>query len=183
MDIKPYHREYSEVIRLLYKRGVLASLPKQVKRDDLQYAEGVDIIIPLVGMTPAKFKEYAEPLLWAAYEEAKRYDEEKIKFARFDVRLNRTEKGRKMISKPVREYSARSHHDVKVLIFGKEALGYTPTHFIEGKEVEMKVSLADKVDEILDIVETYMKDYVVKQRPYRVLALIVCIRRKYKVTV
>jgi len=180
LDIKPYHREYSEVVRLLYQRGVLAGYPKQAKRDDLLYAEGIDITIPLMGMTPAKFKEYAEPLLWAAYEEAKRYAEEPIKFARFDVLLNRTEKGRKMISKPVREYTARGHSDAETLVFGKEVLGYTPTHVVDGKEVEMKVSLADKVEEILNIAETYMKEYVQKQKPYKVLALIICIRRKFQ---
>lgn len=178
MEIKPYKREYSEVVKLLYEKGVLARLPKQEKRDDLQYAEGIDITIPLVGMTPAKFKEYAEPLLWLAYEEVKRYKEASIKFAKFEVQLNRTEKGRKMLSKPKREYTARGHSDSDVMIFGKKALGYTPTHFIEGKEVEMKTSLTDKVDEILAIAETYMKEYVQRQRPYKVIALVVSIREK-----
>lgn len=174
MDIKPYHRDYSEVIRLLYQRGVLASYPRQIKRDDLQYADGIDIIIPLIGMTPAKFKEYNSALLWAAYEEAKRYNEEPIKFARFDVQLNRTEKGRKMITKPVREYTARGHPDPEVMVFGEEALGY------ELPEKVAKPFLVNRVEEILAITETYMKEYVLKQRPYKVIALVISIRRKYQ---
>jgi len=174
LDIKPYRREYSDVIKLLYQRGVLASYPKQVKRDDLQYAEGIDIIIPLVGMTPAKFKEYNSALLWVAYEEAKRYDEAPIKFARFDVQLNRTEKGRKTITKPVREYTARGHPDADVMVFGEEALGY------EVPEKMAKPFLTNKVDEILAIAETYLKEYVLKQRPYKVIALIISIRRKFQ---
>ena len=173
MDIKPYHRKYSEVTRLLYQRGILASYPKQVERDDLQYADGIDIIIPLIGMTPAKFKEYNSALLWLAYEEAKRYDEAPIKFARFDVQLNRTEKGRKTITKPVREYTARGHPDADVMVFGEEALGY------ELPEKVAKPYLINKVEEILGITETYMKEYVMKQRPYKVIALVVSIRKRF----
>lgn len=178
MDVKPYKRQYSEVVRLLYQKGVLAGLPKQVKRDDLKYAEGVDIVVPLSGMTPAKFKEYAEPLLWVAYEEVRRYDEAPIKFARFDVQLNRTQKGRKMMSNPIREYTARGAMSSDAMVFGKAAIGYTPTHFVDGKEVEMKSSLADKVDEIIAITETYMKELVQKQRPYKVISLVISIRRR-----
>lgn len=181
MELKPYKRKYSEVVRLLYQKGVLASYPQQIKRDDLRYAEGIDIVIPLVGMTPAKFKEYAEPLLWAAYEEAKRYEGEPIIFAKFIVRLYRNEKGRKVISQPVREYIARSNPDPTVLVFGKEALGYVPTRFKEGKEVEEKTFLVNKVDEILALTEKYMKDYLSKQRPYKVEELVICVRRKYPV--
>jgi len=129
-------------------------------------------------MTPAKFKEYAEPLLWAAYEEAKRYVGEPIIFAKFSVRLSRNEKGRKVISQPVREYTARSHPDPEILVFGKQALGYVPTHFVGGKEVELKASLSDKVDEVLALTDTYMKDYLQKQRPYKVLSLTISVRRK-----
>jgi len=173
MNVKPYRRKYPEVTKLLYERGVLAGYPVQIKRDDLQYAEGVDIVYSLKGMTPTKFKEYAEPLLWAAYEEGKRYDEEPIKFARFDVQINRTEKGRKVITNPVREYTARSHDDVSVMVFGEEALGYTVP------EGMAKPFLVNKVDEILALVENYMKDYLQKQRPYKVIALVISIRRKY----
>lgn len=167
--------KYPEVTKLLYEKGILASYPIQIERSDLQYAEGVDIVYTLKGMTPAKFKEYADPLLWAAYEEAKRYDEEPIKFARFDVQLNRTEKGRKVITKPVREYTARGHDDVNVMVFGEEALGYTVP------EGMAKPFLVNKVDEILALTEQYMKDYLNRQRPYKVVSLVICIRRKYKV--
>jgi len=179
LKIKPYGRKYPAVTKLLYEKGVLDGLPKQVERDDLQYAEGIDIIYNLKGMTPAKFKEYAETLLWIAYEESRRYDEEPIKFAKFEVRLNRTEKGRKTLSKPVRTYGAQGHSDANVMVFGKEALGYLPTRFKEGVEVEQTTYLTNKVDEILDIADKYMRDYLSKQRPYRVLQLIISIRRKH----
>jgi hypothetical protein len=178
LNIIPYNRKYTDTIRLLYQKGVIESYPKQIVRDDLQYAEGVDIVINLKSMTPAKFKEYAEPLLWAAYEEAKRYVGEPIIFAKFSVRLSRNEKGRKVISQPVREYTARSHPDPEILVFGKQALGYVPTHFVGGKEVELKASLSDKVDEVLALTDTYMKDYLQKQRPYKVLSLTISVRRK-----
>lgn len=178
MDIIPYHRKYSETVKLLYQKGVLEGYPKQELRDDLQYAEGVDVVVNLRGMTPAKFREYAESLLWVAYEEARRYEGEPIIFAKFSVRLNRNEKGRKVISQPVREYTARGHSDPQILVFGKQALGYIPTHFVGGKEVELKASLSDKVDEILALTEVYIKDYLQKQRPYKVLSMSICIRRK-----
>jgi len=178
LEIKPYNKKFSEAVKLLYQKGVLDGYPKQVVRDDLRYAEGIDIVIDLKSMTPAKFKEYAETLLWVAYEEAKRYIGEPIIFAKFSVRLVRNEKGRKLISQPVREYTARSNPDPQVLVFGKQALGYLPTHFVGGKEVELKASLSDKVDEIIALTETYMKDYLQKQRPYKVLQMIICIRRK-----
>ena len=179
MEIKPYNKKYSEAVRLLYQKGVLEGYPRQEGRGDLKYAEGIDIVVKLKGMTPAKFKEYSEILLWVAYEEAKRYLGEPILFAKFSVKLNRNEKGRKTISQPVREYTARGHPDPKILVFGKEALGYVPTHFVGGKEVELKASLTDQVEEILDLTEKYMKDYLQKQRPYKVLSMTISVRRKY----
>ena len=179
MDIIQYHRKYSEAVKLLYQKGVLEGYPKQETRGDLQYAEGIDIVVSLRGMTPAKFKEYAESLLWIAYEEARRYEGAPIIFAKFSVRLNRNEKGRKVISQPVREYTARGNPEPQVLVFGKQALGYVPTHFVGGKEVELKASLSDKVDEILALTEVYIKDYLLKQRPYKVLSMTICIRKKW----
>ena len=178
MEIKPYKRKYPEVVRLLYEKGILATYPVQIKRDDLRYAEGIDIVYKLKGLTPAKFKEYSEALLWAAYEEARRYDEEPIKFARFDVQLNRTEKGRKVITQPIREFTARGQSSAEVMVFGKQALGYVPTYFRGGKEVEQKSYLINQVDLILELLEKYMKDFLSKQRPYKVIALVVSIRRK-----
>lgn len=179
MEIKSYNKQYSDAVKMLHQGGVLDGYPRQGKRGDLRYAEGIDIEVRLKGMTPAKFKEYSEILLWVAYEEAKRYIGEQILFAKFTVRLNRNEKGRKTISQPVREYTARGNTDPKVLVFGKEALGYVPTHFIQGKEVELKASLADKAEEILNLTEKYMKDFLQKQRPYKVLSMTICIRKKY----
>lgn len=181
MKIKPYHRKYPAVTQLLHDRGVLDGYPKQVVRDDLQYAEGIDIIYNLKGMAPAKFREFAEALLLVAYEEAKRYDDEPIKFAKFEVKLNRTEKGRKTLSRPVRTYGAQGHDDANVMVFGKEALGYTPTRFKDGVEVEQKSYLVNKVDEILDIADKYMRDYLSQQRPYKVLQLIISIRRRFPI--
>ena len=178
MNIKPYRRKYPDVTKLLYEKGILATYPVQIKRDDLRYAEGIDIVYSLKGLTPAKFKEYSEALLWAAYDEARRYDEEPIKFARFDVQLNRTEKGRKVITKPIREFTARGDANAEVMIFGKQALGYVPTYFRGGTEVEQKSYLTNQIDLILELTEKYMKDYLNKQRPYKVIALVICIRRK-----
>jgi len=178
VDIKPYHRKYSEVLKLLYQKGVLEGYPKQEKREDLRYAEGIDVTVNFKNMTPSKFKEYSESILWLAYEEAKRYKGEPIIFAKFVVKLFRNTKGRKVISQPVREYTARSHPDPEVLVFGKQALGYTPTHFVGGKEVELKAALNDKVDEILGLGEEYMKEYLQRQTPYKVIQLVISIRRR-----
>jgi hypothetical protein len=174
LEIKSYKGKYPEVTRLLYQKGILARLPKQVKRDDLMYAEGIDIHYDLVGMTPAKFKEYSDSLLWIAYEEALRYNEEPIKFARFDVALNRTEKGRKMMSNPIREYTARGNPEADVMVFGEGALGY------EIPEGMKKPFLINKVDEILGLTDSIsLKPYIQVQRPYKVVKLVISIRKKF----
>lgn len=178
MDIKPYKRKYSETIKLLYQKGVLDGYPKQTKREDLRYAEGIDITFNFKNMTPSKFKEYSEPILWIAYEEAKRYVGEPIIFGKFVVKLYRNTKGRKVISQPVREYTARNHPDPEILVFGKQALGYVPTHFVKGKEVELKAAMNDKVDEILGLGEEYMKEYLQRQTPYKVIQMVISVRRK-----
>ena len=149
------------------QKGVLKRFPQQIDRKDLIYDEGVDIVYSLKGMTPAKFREYSEILLQTAYTEAERYKEEKYRFARFEVEINRVAKGRKSTS-PIRDYTAAKHTDSDVMVFGEEKLGYTiPEGF-------RKPYLINKVDQILSIPDEYPGSD--KQRPYKVLTMIISIR-------
>lgn len=171
MDIRRYLREYPEVTNYLLEMGAISRLPKQIKRVDLVYDEGVDIIYELKAMTPAKFREFADSLLLAAYTEAERYKEAKWRFAKFVVRLNRTAKGRKTIS-PVREYVAAKHPDSAIMVYGEEALGYELP-----EEYKKKPFLINKVEEILGIPDSPSPGpYVMKQRPYKVLRLVISLR-------
>lgn len=144
--------------------------PIQVERTDLEYDDGIDIVYRLKRMTPARFKEFSDALLLAAYTEAERYKEEKWKFAKFEVQLNRTPKGRKTVS-PRRTYIAAKHPESEIMVYGEEALGYT---IPEGAP---KPFLINKVEDILGIPESESPGpYVQKQNPYKVLSMTICIR-------
>jgi len=171
MDIREYRRRYPEVTRLLYQRGVLRTYPIQIKREDLTYDEGVDIVYSLRNMTPARFREFSEALLLAAYTEAERYKDERFKFAKIEVQLNRTAKGRKTIN-PRRTYIAAKHTDSDIMVYGEEALGYELP-----EEYKKRPFLVNKVEDILNIPDSPSPGpYVQKQRPYKVLSLTICIR-------
>lgn len=175
MDIRPYGRQFSEVVKMLYQDGVLVRYPEQIKRDDLETDAGVDIILTLKGLTPKKFSDYSQMLLMAAYQEAHRYEDEKYKFAKFEVAINRTAKGRKAMG-PIRTYCAAKHSDSETMVFGEEALGYTLP-----EEYKRRPFLINKIDEIIDIPDTTSPGaYTKKQNPYKVVRLIISIREGLK---
>lgn len=176
MKVREY-KERLEVVSLLMKKGILKGEAEQIERGDLSYASGIDVVYNLKGLTPAKFKEYAEALLWLAYEETRRYEEAPIKFAKFVVQLNKTAKGRKVLTQPLREFTARGRPEGNILVYGEKELGYELTPDMH-PWTTTKPFLVNKVEEILSMTEGYMKDLVQKQRPYQVLQLVISFREK-----
>ena len=172
MKVKRYKGELTEAAVLLTEQGALVGRPTQKERVDLLYDEGVDITFNLQGMTPSKFRRFSDLLLLAAFQEAERYKEEKYRFAKFEVKLNVTAKGRKTGVSPTRVYTAAKHTDSDIMVYGEEALGYELP-----EEYKKRPFLINKVDEILDIPDSPSPGpYVQKQRPYVVQSLTVCIR-------
>ena len=170
MDVKPYRRKYPDVAKLLYKEKILSKYPHQVERIDLEYAEGVDIVYTLKNLSPARFSEVVDYLLLAAVTEANRYEEYRWKFAKFQVELSRTAKGKKKVGL-VRDYVAAKHDDPDIMVYGEEALGYTIP------EGDRKPFLINKAKEILDIPNSSSPGaYVTKQSPYKVVTMVVSIR-------
>lgn len=171
MEIKPYGRRYDPIAKMLYERGFLVKYPDQILRDDLKYDSGIDIVYRFRKMTPKAFEEYSDALLLLTCNEATRYKDEKWKFARINVELNRTAKGRKTIQ-PTREYTAGKHEDPDIMVYGEEALGYELP-----EEAKSKPFLTNRVKDIVDIVETISPEGTVRrQNPYKVLTLTICIR-------
>ncbi len=171
MEVKRYRGKFNRTVQYLHDQGVLSGYPVQVERTDLIYDEGVDVIYRLKGMTPAKFENFSGALLLAAFLEAERYKEVKYKFAKFQVRLNRTTKGRKMVN-PIRDYTAAKHPDSEIMVYGEEALGYTLPD-----EYTKRPFLVNKVSEILGIPDSPSPGpYIKEQVPYRVLYMIVSLR-------
>lgn len=171
MDIKPYKGKYDPIAKLLYQRGLLHKYPDQIQREDLKYDDGIDIVYRFKGMTPKKFEEYSDALMLLACNEATRYNEHKWKFARINVELNRTAKGRKTIQ-PTREFTAGKHEDPDIMVYGEQALGYELP-----EEAKSKPFLTNRIQDIIDIVETVSPEGTVKrQNPYKVLTLTICIR-------
>ena len=160
MDKKPYSNVYPSAARYLIEEDVCAT-PRQVKRDELNWAEGIDIVYTLRGLTPANFRHYSDSLLLLAYQEAKRYNEYKWKFARFDVRLGRLKAGRDLPE--IASFQASMHDDPEIMVYGP------------GYETPRKEFLKDKVEDILDITKRY-SGKVDKQNPYKVVKLIISIR-------
>jgi len=164
LKIKKYGGQYPKLVEELLRLGVLSGNPTQLDRSDLEYDDGIDINYKLKGMTPAKFREFSNYLLLLAEEEANRYQDEKWKFAKFEVALSRTARGRKMIL-PRRTYSSAKYPDAELMVWGP---GYEPPN---------RKPLRSRVDEILNIPDSPSPGpYVTKQRPYRVLTMTICIR-------
>lgn len=171
MDPKPYKGKYDPVAKFLHSKGLLPEWPKQVDRTDLRYDEGIDITYTFKGMTPKRFEDLADALMLLAYNEAKRYNEYRWKFAKVVIEVNRTAKGRKSI-KPVREYTAGKHEDPDIMVYGEKALGYQLP-----EEAKSKPFLVNRIQDIIDIIETISPEGTIKrQNPYKVLALVICIR-------
>ena len=160
MEKKPWGGHYPSAARYLIESDV-TSIPRQVKRDDLNWAEGVDIIYTLRGLTPVNFRTYSDSLLLLAYQEMMRYQEYKWKFARLDVRLGRLPKGKDLPE--IASFQSAMHDDPEIAVYGP------------GYEVPQRHFLKDKAVDILDIVKRYLGK-INKQNPYRVVKLVISIR-------
>ena len=155
-----YGGHYPSAARYLMEPDV-TSIPRQVKRDDLNWAEGVDITYTLRGLTPANFRTYSDSLLLLAYQEAMRYNQYKWAFASLEVKLGRLKKGRDLPE--IASFKSAMHDEPEIMVYGP------------GYEVPQRHFLKDKVVDILDIVKRYLGK-VSKQNPYRVVRLVISIR-------
>jgi len=156
---KPYLGRYPSAARALIEAGVCTA-PRQRERE-FKKTSGLDIIYTLKGMTPARFGYYSDTLLLLAYQEAMRYDEYRWKSAYFDVHLGRTKKGRELPD--VVTFQAAMNPDPEVMVYGA------------GQPTPRREFLYNKVEDILEIAKRYA-DKVRKQKPFRVLRLVICIR-------
>jgi len=161
MAIKRYKGHYPKATQDLYNLGVLRQYPVQ-KEVKVFRDYGVNITYRLKGCTPEKFRNIAPLFLEAALRECERYPEYRWKFARFQVELNRTAKGRKSLPL-MQTYTAGKHTDAAIMVYGP------------GYEVEKAPFLTNKVEEILDIPARYT-GRVKRQRPYKVTEFQVCLR-------
>ncbi len=160
MEKKSYGGHYPSAAKYLIEEGI-ASVPKQVKREELTWAQGIDITYTLKNLTPANFRKYSDSLLLLAYQEMMRYNEYKWKFASIDVKLGRLKKGRDLPE--IASFKCAMHDEPEIAVYGP------------GYEVPQKFFLKDKVEDILDIVKRY-SGKVSKQNPYRAVKLIISIR-------
>lgn len=164
MAIRRYQGKYPSSTRSLYDLGLLRGYPTQ-KEAFLMRDSGINIRYSLKGCTPEKFRHASDLFLEAAYEEAERYPEYKWRFARFEVQLNRTAKGRKSL--PLTQtYTAGKHTDSRIMVYGPPG----------GVPDEVTNFLVDQIEKILDIPLRYTGK-VNKQRPYTVLYMEVCLRK------
>lgn len=163
MAIHRYKGVYPKPTSKLDKLGLLRRMPVQ-KAVKLFRDSGINIAYKLKGCTPEKFRQVASILLEAAEAECNRYPEFKWKFARFEVQLNRTAKGRKSL--PLTQtYTAGKHFEADIMVWGVPG----------GVPGEVTNFLIDKVEQIIDIPTRYI-GRVKRQRPYKVLELEVCLR-------
>jgi len=162
MDKKPYGGKYPTTARYLMEIGVV-SAPRQTKRE-FNWAEGIDISYALKNMTPNRFRKYADQFLLLAFQEMKRYDEYKWKFARFDVKLGRLKKGRDLPD--IASFQSAMHDDPEIAVSGP------------GYEVPQRHFLYHKVEDILDIVRRY-QGKVNTQNPFKVIRLVISIRQEW----
>lgn len=169
MEIKKFAGKYPEVVSFLRREGVLDGYPKQVQRTDLEYAEGIDIYFKFKKLGPQKFRHYVDPILLAACECSARYEDEKWKFAKFRVAMNRNKQGVKRIE-PTWDYTAGKHSSSEVMVYGEEALGYE----VPGESKPYLINKAETILNIPDDVST--GPYVRQKNPYSVIGMVVSIR-------
>ena len=163
MPVHRYKGRYPRATGDLYRLGLLRQFPVQ-KEVILFRDHGINITYRLKGCTPEKFRRISHLLLEAAEAECKRYPEFRWKFARFEVQLNRTAKGRKSL--PLTQtYTAGKHTEAEIMVWGIPG----------GVPEEVTNFLIDKVEQIIDIPTRYI-GRVNRQRPYTVLELEVCVR-------
>ncbi len=162
MEKIQYAGHYPSAARYLIEQGVTAT-PRQKDRD-FHMTEGIDIVYTLHGLTPANFKQYSDTLLLLAYQEAERYKKiAQYKFAKFEVKLGRLKKGRDLPD--IQTYQAAMNDSADLMVYGPDY------------KVPQKYFLKDKVSDILDITKRY-SGKVNKQTPYKVIALVICLRNK-----
>lgn len=160
MDKKTYGGRYPAAARLLIEQGV-TSAPRQVERNDIIWAEGIDIIYSLKNLTPVNFRKYSDSLLLLTYQEMMRYNEYKWKSAGFEVKLGRLKKGRDLPD--IATFQCAMHDEPEIAVYGP------------GYDTPQRYFLKDKVEDILDIVKRYPSK-VSKQNPYKVIKLVIHIR-------
>lgn len=169
MDIIPFKGKYPSAISYLVQVGILQGYPQQVDRSDLQYADGVDIAFKFKNLGPEKFRHYVDAILLAACETAKRYENERYKFGRFTIVLNRNKLGEKQLN-PTRDYTSAKHSESETMVYGEEALGYKVPE-------SSKTFLINKAEAILDITnDVSVGPYINSRAPYKVLQMTVSIR-------
>ena len=159
MEKKPYKGKYPSAANFLIEEGV-TSAPRQVTKT-FTWSDGIDITYNLKGLTPVNFRQYADSILLLAYQEAMRYDEYKWSFAKLEVKLGRLKKGKDLPD--IASFQSAMHDEPSIMVYGP------------GYEVPQKHFLKDKVEDILDIVKRYIGK-VSKQKPYRVIKLVISIR-------
>ena len=163
MPVHRYMGRYPRATGDLYRLGLLRQMPVQ-KIVTLFRDYGVNITYRLKGCTPERFRRISHLLLEAAEAECGRYPEFRWKFARFEVQLNRTAKGRRSL--PLTQtYTAGKHVEADIMVWGVPG----------GVPGEVTNFLIDKVEQIIDIPTRYI-GRVKKQRPYTVLELEICLR-------
>jgi len=161
LPIHRYSGHYLEPTKNLYELGVLKQYPTQ-KAIVFYRDYGINITYRLKGVSPEKFQRISNLLLEAAHQEAGRYTDYKYFFARFEVRLGRTTKGRKSL--PLSQtYQAAKHPEPYIMVYGP------------GYDTGEEIFLIDQVEKILDIPARY-QGRVKKQRPYMVTEMQICVR-------
>lgn len=165
MELKKWSGRYPSAARYLMEEGMTYDRPSQTL-DRWTWTGGtserITITYKLIGMNPANFQKYRDSLLLLAYQEAMRYNEYRWKYARFEVKIGATKKYRKDIPE-VNWFAAATDENAEVMVYGP------------GYAIEPDKTLAKKARDILDIAKRYLGK-VSKQKPYRVLKLVICIR-------
>lgn len=160
MEKIPYGGKYPSMARYLIDNG-FSDKPKQVIREELQWMDGIDITYNLKNMTPANFQENSDKLLLLANQEMERYNQYKWKFAAFDVKLGKLQKGRDLPD--IVTFQSSMHDEPEIAVYGP------------GYDVPQRFFLYNKVQDILDLAKRYLNK-LSKQNPYRVIRLTISIR-------
>jgi len=161
LPIHRYGGHYPESTQSLHELGILKQYPTQ-KAIVFYRDHGINITYRFKGVSPEKFRRISNLLLETALQEAERYTDYKYFFARFEVRLGRTTKGRKSL--PLSQtYQAAKHPEPSIMVYGP------------GYDTGEEIFLIDQVEKILDIPARY-QGRVKRQRPYMVTEMQICVR-------
>jgi len=168
-----YRGHYPSATQYLMDEDVLTSVRQFPRTFHHSWAKGgVDIIYHLKGMNPKNFLKYRDTLLLAAFQEATRYKDVYTHIgAGFDVKLIKKSKKTNFgfTDNPDNVVTFSAHmREIGQL----ETMVYGP-----GYETPTPISLAEKADQIVDILRRY-DDKVSKQRPFRVLRMVIWCRTR-----